>query len=177
MRISDNRYRRDLQSLKIAMCFLAYEARTQTIRRWTGLSGDRIRKLYREYTANANRFIARRRGKSPHQVAYFWDTTRVRQEATWLASLLMLLGVIKRDQNTSQGESFPNLDRAELLCRAYGIYQSMIPSSQISFEHAVFLARVLCDGNQIRLGTCPNCGGLVIVDPLSIHDHRCNQCS
>ena len=163
--------------MMVAMCFLAYEARTQTIQTWTGLSHDRIRKLYREYMANASRFVARRRGKSPHQVAYFWDTSRVRQEAAWLASLLTLLGIIRWDQSDNQGDSFPDLERAELLCRAYGIYQSMIPSSQISFEHMVFLAKVLCNGNQIRLGTCPSCGGLVIVDPLSIHDNRCNQCS
>jgi hypothetical protein len=177
MRISENRYHRDQQSIKIAMCFLANEARTQTIRAWTGLSADRIRKLYREYMKTAGRFVARRRGKSPRQVSYFWDTHRVRQEAVWLASLLTLLGVITRDKGADQGQSFPDLERAELLCRAYEIYQSMIPASQISFEHTVFLARILWNGNQIRLGTCPNCGGLVIVDPLSIHDNRCNQCS
>jgi hypothetical protein len=178
MRISENRYRRDQRSIRIAMCFLELEARTQTIRTWTGLSGDRVRKLYREYMATASRFVTRRRGKSPQQVAYFWNTARIRQEATWLASLLTLLGVITRDQIANQGQqSFPDLERAELLCRAYGIYQSMIPSSQISFEHAVFLARILWNGNQIRLGTCPDCGGLVIVDPLSTHDKRCNQCA
>ena len=177
MRISEYRYRKDQHRMMIAMCFLAYEARTQTIQTWTGLSHDRIRKLYREYMKTAGRFVARRRGKSPRQVSYFWDTHRIRQEAVWLASLLTLLGVIRRDQSDNQGNSFPDLEGAELLCRAYEIYQSMIPSSQISFEHAVFLARVLWNGNQIRLGTCPNCGGLVIVDPLSIHDNRCNQCS
>jgi hypothetical protein len=89
----------------------------------------------------------------------------------------MLLGVIARDEDANQGRSFPDLEKAELLCRAYGIYRSMIPSSQISFEHAVFLTKALWNGNQIRLGACPTCGGLVIVDPLSIHDNRCNQCS
>jgi hypothetical protein len=46
MRISENRYERDRQRLELALRFLTHEARTQTIRVWTGLSDDRIRKLY-----------------------------------------------------------------------------------------------------------------------------------
>lgn len=45
MRISDDRYHRERSSLDLALRFLRYEARTQTIRAWTGLSDDRIRKL------------------------------------------------------------------------------------------------------------------------------------
>ena len=177
MRISENRYRRDRQSIKIAMCFLALEARTQTIQTWTGLSGDRIRKLYREYMTGTLHSVARPRGKSPRRAAYFWTKARVRQEAVWFASLLTLVGVIRRDQSTSHEQSFPDLENAELLCLAYEILRSMIPSTQISFEHAVFLTRALWNGSQIRLSTCRNCSGLVIVDPLSIYDNRCMQCA
>jgi len=46
MRISEDRYERDRQRLELALRFLTHEARTQTIRVWTGLSDDRIRKLY-----------------------------------------------------------------------------------------------------------------------------------
>ena len=45
MRISDDRYDRERSSLDLALQFLRHEARTQTIRTWTGLSDDRIRKL------------------------------------------------------------------------------------------------------------------------------------
>jgi hypothetical protein len=36
-------------SLQVALRFLEREARTQTIRTWTGLSDDRIRNFYRSY--------------------------------------------------------------------------------------------------------------------------------
>ena len=49
MRISDDRYDRERSSLDLALQFLRHEARTQTIRLWTGLSDDRIRNLYRSY--------------------------------------------------------------------------------------------------------------------------------
>src|ERR1041384_2713215 len=112
MRASENRYHIAQQSIEIAMCFLAYKARTKTIQTWTGLSADRIRKLYREYTRTARHSIARPRGKSPRTTAYFWDTARIRQEAVWLASLMMLLGVIGWDQSTTDRQSFPELGRA-----------------------------------------------------------------
>jgi hypothetical protein len=44
MRISEDRYSRERLSLDLALRFLRHEARTQTIRMWTGLSDDRIRK-------------------------------------------------------------------------------------------------------------------------------------
>jgi hypothetical protein len=45
MRISGDRYNRERSSLDLALKFLRLEARTQTIRTWTGSSDDRIRKL------------------------------------------------------------------------------------------------------------------------------------
>src|ERR1700751_5312526 len=94
MRISDDRYQRERVSMQLALRFLRHQARTRTIRAWTGLSDDRIRKLYRSYMTHARRYVPRHRGKSPHQVAYFARSLRVQQETVWLASLLSLLGVI-----------------------------------------------------------------------------------
>ena len=53
MRISDDRYSRERLRMELALRFLQHEARTQTIRTWTGLSDDRIRKLYRSYMSEA----------------------------------------------------------------------------------------------------------------------------
>ena len=45
MRISDDRYSRDRSRLDLALQFIRHEARTHTIKTWTGLTDDRIRKL------------------------------------------------------------------------------------------------------------------------------------
>jgi hypothetical protein len=45
MRISDDRYSRDRQRYDLALRFIQHEARTRTIRTWTGLTDDRIRKI------------------------------------------------------------------------------------------------------------------------------------
>ena len=64
MRISDDRYNRDRLRLDLALRFMRHEARTHTIRKWTGLTDDRIRKLYRSYFSIAQP-VPRHRGKSP----------------------------------------------------------------------------------------------------------------
>ena len=70
MRVSDDRYTRDRQRLDLALRLIRHEARTFTIRQWTGLSDDRIRKLYRSYVLNHDaQRVFRHRGKSPRQAA------------------------------------------------------------------------------------------------------------
>ena len=95
MRICDDRYSRERARLELALRFLRHEARTQTIRAWTGLSDDRIRKLYRSYVSDCVRDLPRHRGKSPHQIAYFSRSLRLQEETALLASMLTLLGVVQ----------------------------------------------------------------------------------
>ena len=92
MRISDYRYNRDRLRLDVAVRFIRHEARTRTIRQWTGLTDDRIRKLYHSYLQGGGR-TTRHRGKSPRQAAYFLRTARMRDEASALASLCCLVGL------------------------------------------------------------------------------------
>jgi hypothetical protein len=73
MRVSDDRYTRDRERLDLALRLIRHEARTFTIRQWTGLSDDRIRKLYRSYVLESDSStVMRHRGKSPRQTAFFF---------------------------------------------------------------------------------------------------------
>ena len=95
MRITDDRYTRDRLRLDLALRLIGHEARTRTIRSWTGLTDDRIRKLYRSYVADAGRRDVRRhRGKSPRQSAFFMRNAGVRREAAGLATLMCILGLL-----------------------------------------------------------------------------------
>ena len=49
MRATDNRYTGERNRFELAMRMIRNEARTGTTRYWTGLSDDRIRKLYTSY--------------------------------------------------------------------------------------------------------------------------------
>ena len=70
MRATDNRYRGEKIRFELAMRMIQHEARTGTIRYFTSLSDDRIRKLYTSYFKfNDAARVKRRRGTSPTQIA------------------------------------------------------------------------------------------------------------
>lgn len=178
MRISDDRYSRDRSKFDIALQFIQHEARTRTIRLWTGLSDDRIRKLYRSYLCDspATRLI-RHRGKSPQQAGFFMRTARARQEAAQLASICCLLGVLPGAPAPDMVKALPSLVRGELLCQAYSVYRGLIPESLISFEHAVFLLTALVRGDEVILGACRDCAAVLITDRWSLRAPRCALCA
>jgi len=186
MRISDDRYSRERARMELALRFLRHEARTQTIRAWTGLSDDRIRKLYRSYMSHARRYLPRHRGKSPHQIAYFSRSLRLQEETALLASVLSLLGVVPAPLPAAApaapfalepAGALPGLTRGELLCQAFEVFRLLLPSAQISFEHAVFLATALARGDQLRLGGCADCGSLMVTERLALRAARCHHCA
>ena len=53
MRLTDDRYANERTQFELALRMIRHEARTRTIRECTGLSDDRIRKLYCTYFRNS----------------------------------------------------------------------------------------------------------------------------
>jgi hypothetical protein len=177
MRISDDRYSRDRLRFDVALQFIRNEARTRTIRQWTGLSDDRIRKLYRSYLSDpASPKLVRHRGKSPQTAAFFTRNHRVRAEGSLLASLCCSIGAMPENAAPDQVRTLPSLGRAELLCQAYGVYKAMIGDTLISFEHAVFLLTALVRRDELRLSACGDCAALLIVDRWSLRSSQCALC-
>lgn len=180
MRISDDRYSRDRLRLDLALRFIHHEARTHTIRAWTGLTDDRIRKLYRTYLHEADgNTVARHRGKSPRQAAFFTRSTRMRREAAVFASVSSLFGLITRQSITvdCSAQHTPTVARGALLCEAFETYCALIGDSQISFEHAVFLLGALVAGDELRVAHCRDCTGVLVTDRLALRIPVCNECS
>jgi hypothetical protein len=174
MRISDDRYSRDRLRLDLALRFIHHEARTHTIRAWTGLTDDRIRKLYRTYLYEAGgATVARHRGKSPRQAAFFTRSLRMRREAAVFASVSSLFGLITPQTIAVS----PSVARGALLCEAFEAYTALIGESQISFEHAVYLLGALLSGDELRLAHCRDCSGVLVTDRLALRIPVCNECS
>jgi hypothetical protein len=177
MRISDDRYHRERVRMELALRFLRHEARTQTIRAWTGLSDDRIRKLYRSYLGDESRELPRHRGKSPHQIAYFSRSLRLQEETLALATALWLLGVLARPELADAPGCAAGLARGALLCTAFEAYRMSRAAAIISFEHTVFLTNALTHGEQLRVGWCGGCGALMVTEPFGLRVRRCLHCS
>ena len=195
MRISDDRYSRDRLRLDLALRFIHHEARTHTIRAWTGLTDDRIRKLYRTYLYEAGGAkVARHRGKSPRQAAFFTRSLRMRRESAVFASVSSLFGLITPQTITLShsavgasvsspsasaraAASAPTVARGALLCEAFEAYIALIGESQISFEHAVFLLSALLAGDELRVAHCRDCTGVLVTDRLALRTPVCNECA
>jgi hypothetical protein len=184
MRISDDRYSRDRLRLDLALRFIHHEARTHTIRAWTGLTDDRIRKLYRTYLQEAGGGgVARHRGKSPRQAAFFTRSLRMRRETAVFASVSSLFGLITPQTITIRGAAsgaalpMPTVARGALLCEAFEAYLALVGEPQISFEHAVYLLGALQAGDELRVAHCRDCTGVLVTDRLALRTPVCNDCS
>jgi Flagellar transcriptional activator (FlhC) len=178
MRVSDDRYTRDRQRLDLALRLIRHEARTFTIRQFTGLSDDRIRKLYRSYVLHDGaRGVLRHRGKSPRQPAFFFRSPEVRFHAANLASLYLLYGLLRASADgVESGYRVGSLEAGALLCGGYEAYRELHSPAFISFEHAWFLLLALGRHEEIALRRCAECGGVRLQDLLSRRGTSCLTC-
>ena len=178
MRVSDDRYSKDRQKMDLAVRFIRHEARTHTIRQWTGLSDDRIRKLCRSYVAgNGTQRVTRHRGKSPRQAAFFFRNSEVTFQAAQLASLFLIYELVR--SAGSRLESLfrvGSLESGTLLCQAYEAYLELHAPVSISFEHAWFLLLALARHDEVGVARCKDCGGLRLRDLLARHKQTCGNC-
>jgi hypothetical protein len=177
MRIYDDRYHRERQRFHVALRFIRLEARTHTIRYWTGLTDDRIRKLYRSYLADSSdRLIRRHRGKSPQRTTLFLRSARLREQSALLASLFHLLGLLPERAGVAGRTVAPSLRRAELLCQAYELYRALVGEPGLSFEHALFLQSALARSEELACGACRDCQAVLVIDRWSLRAARCALC-
>lgn len=183
MRISDDRYNRDRLRFDLALRMMRHEARNCTIRLLTGLSEDRIRKLYRSYLLHrpTGTPIRRHRGKSPRQPTVFLQTAALNFEATTLASMFCVAGLIPRapalppTEGKSPGtpDTMLTLKQAEEFCEAYEGYLVLHDPPRISFEYAWFLLVSLFTQESIRLAKCGQCTRMYIDEAECIEAASC----
>jgi len=174
MRISDDRYDRDLRRYNLAWRMIQHEARTTTIVLWAGLSKYRIQTLFRAYQKAGE--STRHRGVSPFQPAYFSRSLTHECESSALAYVALQMDIIPTEIVPDAPLSLPSLARGERLLNAFELYRALIPNSKISLEHAVLLMTELAQRRILSLGHCQLCDGLMVVDRLGVRHTRCAFC-
>lgn len=179
MRVSDDRYTRDRQRLDLALRLIHHEARTFTIRQATGLSDDRIRKLYRSYVMNHGvERVLRHRGKSPTQAGFFFRSAAMNFHAAQLASLYVMYGLLSGTGSELESRyRMGSLEAGMLLCQAYEAYLDLHAPASISFEHAWFLLFALARHDEVGITRCGTCGGMRLRDLLAKHKVACGNCA
>lgn len=181
MRLTDDRYNDERLCLELAMRMIRLEARTCTIRTCTGLSDDRVRKLFKSYIASerAETGIKRRRGKSPREINCVLQNAQTQLEASVLAGAfasldLFKMGLIDAAQTPEARNN--NLRLGEQLCHSYEVYAQFLSTRPLSFEHAWFLWQALTQGNDLYMRPCCHCGGLTVQDRYSLRIRTCPWC-
>jgi hypothetical protein len=174
MRISDDRYDRDLRRYNLARRMLQHEVRTATIVVWTGLSKYRIQTLFRSYQGTGG--YTRHRGKSPFQPAFFLRSLLHECESSALTYIALQMEIIPAEIVPDAATSLPSLARGERLVNAFELYRALAPHSRLSLEHAVLLVTELAHRQTLSLGYCDICDGLRVVDRLAVCHALCAFC-
>ena len=178
MRVSDDRYTRDRQQFDLALRLIHHEARTFTIRQWTGLSDDRIRKLYRSYVLSGEaRAVTRHRGKSPRQAAFFFRNPELNFHAAQLASLFLMYGLMAGGARGIEPRyRLGSLESGALLCRAYEAYIEMHTAREHLLRTRLVSAPALARRDEVGIARCTICGGVRLRDLLARRKLACGNC-
>lgn len=177
MRVYDDRYLRDRRALDLAVRLLGHGARTNTISRWTGIPERRVRTLQRSYVREIAGVPPKRpRGRSPYRVELLIRSPRQREEVTCLVRICHKAGVFPEIYHAAATRMLAGIDRGERLCEAFESFRHQRPNSRISIEHSLLLITELVHRENVELGICGQCGGLIVVDRLAAGLRPCAHC-
>lgn len=180
MHTSNDRYGHERRRHDLALRMIQHEARTCTIRECTGLTDDRIRRLYKMYACEINEEpLRRRRGKSPRQIAFFVRTTRAQFESSLLASAFTAFGLLQAPRGPgATGNSIEqgSIEYGRLFCDAYETHQQLLSNPTLSFEHAWFLLQLLNRSGDLQAVRCRHCDSHYLRDRFNVCRHACPAC-
>jgi len=173
MHISNERYFHERQRHDLALRMIHHEARTRTIRSCTGLTDNRIRRLYKTYVTEVSSApVKRRRGKSPRQVSFFLRNVRAHFESSLLASLFAAFGLLRARVLRQRSP----IEFGRLFCDAYETHLQLLRNPDISFEHAWFLLKLLNRGAELEAVRCRRCDGRYLRARSDAYRRPCPVC-
>ena len=179
MRLTDDRYAGERSQFELALRMIRHEARTRTIRECTGLSDDRIRKLYSTYFRNSGQAnIKRRRGKSPRQVQRYVKSPANQLQATTLVALFCAGLLVRIDENNHVHPRWPrpDVEFGHRLCRAYETYLLLHEDASLSFEWAWNLLQCVSYNDELYLAVCRQCDARYVQDAYALDHKTCPNC-
>jgi len=179
MRLTDNRYASEKQQFELALRMIGHEARTRTIRECTGLSDDRIRKVYNTYFKQTGHGkVKRRRGKSPQQINLFVKSPQNQLEATTLIALFCASLLLRVDTANKVHTCWPrpDVEYGHRVCRAFETYVLLHPQPVLSFEWAWNLLRNIGRNDELYLAVCRSCRNRYVQDAYALDRRICPSC-
>ena len=179
MRLTDDRYAGERSQFELALRMIGHEARTKTIRDCTGLSDDRIRKLYTTYFKNSGRSeVRRRRGKSPRQIARFVNNPGNQLQATTLVALFCVGLLVRVDEQNKVHSCWPrpDVEFGHRVCRAYENYLLLHDEPLLNFEWTWNLLQSIAWNDELYLAVCRGCRTRYVQDAYALDLKTCPAC-
>ena len=176
MATSEGRYNRVFRSHQLAMRMLRLEARPSTVVAWAKLTRERVGGLAREYRQESQSNASYLRGPSPTSLSTLLSSVYMRQELTAMAGVCQWVGVFPLEKLANARVILPTVERGERLCDAMVIFREMVPHSRLTMDQTVLLVTALAEGNDSRIAHCPQCTGVMLVDPLGPIRGLCAAC-
>jgi len=173
-----SRYTREQSRKDLAIRMIGHEVRTYLIRRCTGLSEDRIRKLYNVYFRQDGCLVTRHRGKTPRQPEYFTRNLTAQMEATTFIRVCLAAGIIRFNEQDRITPALPasSAEYGQKFCDAYEAYMVLHSPPGLSFERAWNLIDALCRGHVVGMTNCRRCEVSFLRDTLDANDVVCPAC-
>jgi hypothetical protein len=175
MRATDDRYRAERARFELAMRMIGHEARTGTIRYWTGLNDDRIRKLYTTYFKFSEAPVRRRRGRSPTRIAPLVRTPVRALESGVFANLLLANGLLSVEHPPGPALK-GNIELGDRFCECFETYDVLVPRRALSFEWGWNLLLSIRRGDELGIARCQACSICYVFDLLSLPRSACPAC-
>jgi hypothetical protein len=175
MRATDDRYRGEQAKFNLAMRMIRHEARTGTIRYFTGLNDDRIRKLYTTYFKHSEVPVRRQRGRSPTRIGPLVRTPQRALESGVFATVLLSNGLLSVEQPPGPPLKH-NIDLGHRLCECFESFDELVPRSSLSFEWGWNLLISMRRGDELGIAQCEACSIGYVFDLLSLPRSACPAC-
>jgi hypothetical protein len=175
MRISEDRYSRDLRRLNLAERLIRHEVRTQWICAWTGLSHHRVRNLYRSYDKSLG-VVPRHRGPSPNRLATYLRSPALRAEASAIGGLARVFGVVPPKPTPNAWRDRANVEAGERLCAVFELFRQIVPQSRFTMDQFIRLAMALIQEGELEIGHCSSCHGALLLECSVATRRLCLAC-
>jgi hypothetical protein len=173
MRVSEDRYSRDLRRIELAHRLIRHEVRTYWIRAFTRLTDGRIRNLLRSYGL-ATDGVRRHRGRPPRLYTRFMPPSK-HSEASGLAGLALVWHLVPDEPVRNASRTLPSLEFGESLCEAFELFRLIVPGATLNLDRCILLVMALAE-RQLTAGRCSQCQAVILLDPLGAKRSLCVSC-
>jgi len=171
--VTDDAIGRYFRRYQLGLRFVAHGAKAKTTCEWTGLTSDQLLTLCKRWGFD---LMKTPRGPAPSSFHDFFDSKKRRAEAALFVSFCRTLGALPARTGKDAAVRLPCIENGERLCEAFEAFREWAPTSTLTFEHAILLARGVVQAELITLAQCPNCDGAMLVGRIERNQETCGLC-